>query len=94
MLQLLTYFGAVCGGAVGMRTSPLPPNMMYTPIATRAAAAMMSRFFRSISGHSPVLALIGHTRTLMATKCVGSVQVRQPPAGPQRIIVSWQNPGP
>ena len=32
-----------------MRTSLPPPNMMYTLIAMRAAAAMMSRFFRSIA---------------------------------------------
>ena len=49
-----SYFGAVCGGAVGTTISPPPPNMMYRLIAMRAAAAMMMRFFRSISRHSPV----------------------------------------
>ena len=35
-----------------MRTSLPPPNMMYRLIAISAAAAMMSRFFRSTGGYS------------------------------------------
>ncbi len=59
-----------------MRTSLPPPNMMYTLTAMRAAAAMMSRFFRSIADTPLLLALVGHTRTLVAMEFVGNVQVR------------------
>ena len=59
-----------------MRTSLPPPNMMYRLIAISAAAAMLTRFFRSTGGYSPVCAesapLLPHTRARAHTlrQCV------------------------